>query len=163
MPDAKMYHFPEGAEIIKEGEIHYDMFKIIKGHAEVYVGYGTENETLIGIIGEQQCFGEFSLLLHEPDIYTVIAYSDVYALHISEEDLGDFIMQNHKNIMDIMRNMARTMMTMRRHIELLVKELESGNKPDEATLFNARRAFRGYGMYRSIQEASDRIRHNNNQ
>lgn len=44
--------------ILREGDLKLDMYKILDGHAEVYMGYGTENETFIGIIGPQSCFGE---------------------------------------------------------------------------------------------------------
>ncbi len=153
MTEAKIKKYPAESVIIREGELNTDMYKIVKGHAEVYVGYGTKNETLIGIIGEKACFGEFGLLLQKPSIYTVIAYSDLYVMRITEENIGDFIVENHSSILGIMRNMANTMMTMRFQIDLLLKEIEAGNRPDENTVMNARKAMRGYGMYRSIQEA----------
>ena len=157
MPDSKLIKFSEETIIIREGELNDCLYKIIKGHAEVYVGYGGDQETLIGIIGEQACFGEFGLLLHEPSIYTVIAFSEIYALKITEKDMSSFIMENHSNVLSIMRNMAKTMMVMRTQIQLLIEEIESGKKPDEKRIENARRALRGYGMYRSIQQAADAI------
>lgn len=159
MADTKMVRFPENTIILKEGEINDSIYKIIKGHAEVYVGFGTDQEALLSIIGKQACFGEFGFLLNEPSIYTVRAYSEVYALRITEEEMGTFIMENHGNVIDIMRNMAKTMMVMRSQIGLLIKEIESGKKPDEKTLANARKAMRAYGMYRTIQEASEALGH----
>lgn len=153
--NAKMVKFPEETIVVREGEYNPDMYKIISGHAEVYVGFGTKQETLIKIIGPQCCFGELGLLLDEPAVYTVRAYSDILALKISREDLLDFVSENQKNVVDMMRNMASTMMTMRYHIDLLIKEIESGHKPDSQMLLKARKAMKGYGMYRSIQEASD--------
>lgn len=157
MADSKIVTFPEGSVIIREGEINDFIYKIIKGNAEVYVGYGTEQETLIGIIGKQACFGEFGLLLHEPSVYTVIAYSEVYTLKISENEMENFIIENHSNVLDIMRNMAHTMMAMRTQIKMLIQEIESGKKPDERSMENAIKAMRGYGMYRTIQQAADAI------
>ncbi|MCR5107528.1 MAG: cyclic nucleotide-binding domain-containing protein [Lachnospiraceae bacterium] len=157
MDDAKMILFPEGKVILSEGQINRDMYKIIKGHAEVYVRYGTEQETLISIIGPQSCFGELGMLLSKPEIYTVVAYSDVLALRITEENIGEFIQKNHRNVVDMMKNMANTIMTMKLQVELLLKELENGKKPDESTLLRTRKAIQGYGMYRSILEASDKI------
>ncbi len=151
--NAKMVKFPADEVIIREGEGSPDMFKIVSGHAEVYVGYGTKNETLIGIIGPQSCFGEFGMLLHAPSIYTIVAFSELLAFRITENDMADFVKENQKNIIDIMRNMANTMMTMRYHIDLLLKEIESGKKPDQETLTKARKAMKAYGMYRNINEA----------
>ena len=153
--NAKMVKYPQETIIIREGEINADMFKIISGHAEVYVGFGTTQETLIKIIGPQSCFGELGMLLGKPSIYTVRAYSDILVFKICKEDMYDFVSENQKNVIDIMRNMASTMMTMRYHIDLLIKEIEAGNKPDPNMLQKARKAMKAYGMYRSLQEASD--------
>lgn len=153
--NAKMVKYPQETVIIREGELNADMFKIISGHAEVYVGFGSKQETLIKIIGPQCCFGELGMLLDKPSIYTVRAYSDLLALRIKREDMFDFVKENQKNVIDIMHNMASTMMTMRCHIDLLIKEIESGHKPDPHMLQQARKAMKGYGMFRSIQEASD--------
>ena len=158
MGKTKVVAIPEGTVVLTEGEVNSDMFKIIDGNAEVYVGYGTKQETLIGIIGKQACFGEFGLLLKKPSIYTVIAYSDMHLLRISEEDMGVFIRENQKNVLDIMRNMANTMMTMRLQIELLVKEIEAGRKPDQNTIRKVKKAIHAYGMYSSIQDAERAFR-----
>ncbi len=150
MPVSKMVKFPQDAVILKEGEESREMYKIIKGHAEIYTGYGTSLENLIGIIGEQSCFGEFGILLKKPSIYTVIAYSDILALRITESDLNDFISDNHKNIIDIMRNMAGSLLTMRMQVDLLLKELSSGKvmTDDEIkdAMRNARQAMRQYAI-----------------
>ena len=154
--NAKMVKFTQETIIVREGS-NTDMYKIISGHAEVYVGFGSKQETLIRIIGPQSCFGEIGMLLDKPSIYTVRAYSDILALRIRKEDMFDFVSENQRNVIDIMHNMASTMMTMHYHIDLLIKEIESGQKPDVNTLQKARKAMKGYGMYRSIQEASDRL------
>ena len=155
MQDPKLVEFPQDDIIIREGETCVEMYKIISGNAEVYSGYGTQNETLIGIIGKNSCFGEFGLLLKKPSVYTIKAYSDVFAMRITEEEIGDFMTNNHSSVLEIMRNMANSMMAMRKHIDLLIKEAESGQKPDKAQLISARKAMKAYGMYRSIEQASD--------
>lgn len=157
--EGKLAVFPQEKVILAEGEMNVDMYKIIKGHAEMYVGYGTPMESLIGIIGPQACFGEFGLLLHRPAIYTVIAYSEVIALRITEGDMGDFVQQNHKNIIEIMRNMANSMMTMRCQIDLLLKEVQSGReRTDEEVkeaLREARRTMRQYALYQRATGSFD--------
>jgi CRP-like cAMP-binding protein len=144
---SKIISFPEDSIVLKEGDVNPDMYKIIKGHAEVYVGYGTDNEALIGIIGPRACFGEYGLLLKKPAIYTVVAYSDLYLLRITEGEMADFIQENHNSIITIMRNMAGMMSTMRVQIDLLIKDLEKGKKPDTVTIQQLRRSMRGYSIY----------------
>ena len=144
----KLIQVKEGMTVLSEGEVSLDMYKIIKGNAEVYMGYGTDNETLIGILGPQSCFGELGMLLEKPAIYTVIAYSDLLLLRVTKGEMGDFVQQNHKNIMDIMKRMAQTMMTMRTQIDLLINDLNAGTKPDEVTLHEVDKNI-GYEMYRN--------------
>ena len=144
---SKIISFPQDSIVLKEGDVNPDMYKIIKGHAEVYVGYGTDNESLIGIIGPRACFGEYGLLLKKPAIYTVVAYSDLYLLRITEGEMADFIQENHNSIITIMRNMAGMMSTMRVQIDLLLRDLEKGKKPDTVTIQQLRRSMRGYSIY----------------
>ena len=157
MGESRITKYPADAVIIREGELNTSLFKIVKGHAEVYVRYGTDQETLIGIIGERACFGELGMLLHEPSVYTIVAYSELYALRISEDEFDPFVRDNYTNIVDIMRNMARTLLVMRHQIDLLLKELEMGHSPEQSVIIDARKAMFGYSMYRTIQEAVDSI------
>ncbi len=153
----KIIRFPQDSVILQEGDNDTEMYKIIRGHAEVYVGYGTKQESIIGIIGPHACFGEYGLLLKKPAIYTVKAYSDVYALRITEGEIGDFVKENHKNIIDIMKNMAGMMMTMRTQMDMLLKDLEFGKKPDSATVKELRRSMRGYSVYNEHMKAFNKF------
>ena len=122
--------FPADSLILKEGEVNLDMYKIIQGRAEMYMGYGTDQEVLLGIIGPGACFGELGLLMEAPAIYTVVAYSDVYAIRVTEERIGNFIQENHSSILQIMKNMAKTMSIMQYQIMALSEELNSYTKED---------------------------------
>ncbi len=158
MTTGKMVKFPQDSIILREGETNAEMYKIIKGHAEIYTGYGTNLETLIGIIGHQSCFGEFGILLKQPSIYTVVAYSDILALRITENDLNDFITENHKNILDIMRNMANSLLTMRFQVDMLLKELSSGKTMTDDEIKDAMRkakqTMRQYAIKGSFSNSS---------
>ena len=157
MSESRIMRYSADTVIIREGELSDILFKIVKGHAEVYVGYGTNQEALIGIIGEKACFGELGMLLHEPSVYTVVAYSELFVLRVSEAEFDTFVRDNYTNIVDIMRNMAKTMLVMRYQINLLLKEIEAGRSPEKSVITDARKAMFGYSMYRSIQEAVENI------
>ena len=45
-----MLQVKEGDMIVQEGEMSLDMYKLVSGKAEMYVGYGTDRETFIGIL-----------------------------------------------------------------------------------------------------------------
>ena len=153
MEETKILKYEAESIIIREGDLCPEMFKILMGNVEVYVGYGTKQETLVYILGAQDCFGEMGLLLHKPSIYTVVAYSEVCLLRITEGEMGDFVQTNHRNIIEIMRNMANTISVMRMQVDLLVKEIESGSKPAGESITSAKKMVRDCCMYRSIQEA----------
>ena len=134
--------FAQDSIIIWEGMINPYMYKIIKGSAELYVGHGTPNETLVGVLGPQACFGEFGLLLKKPSIYTVVAFSELYLLRVGEADLESFVRENNKNVIDIMHNMANTMYAMSTQINLLVEEL--GSKEDSPTRIDPKEYLKNY-------------------
>ncbi len=119
--------FPAESLILKEGDVTAEMYKIIQGRAEMYVGYGTDHEVLVGIIGPGACFGELGLLMQEPAIYTIIAYTEVYAIRVTLDRIGTFIQENHSSILQIMTNMAKTMSVMQHQITYLSQELSSYN------------------------------------
>ena len=123
--------FPSEEVVLREGEESNVMYKILSGNAEVYLGYGTENESLLGLLGKGSCFGEFGLLLHEKSPYTVIAYSDLVLYKVTEDKVGEFIRENHVNILNMMRSMAKTMLLMQSHITQLTQELDQRNKVND--------------------------------
>ena len=146
-------NFPADSLILKEGEVSLDMYKIIQGRCEMYMGYGSDLEVRIGIIGPGACFGEMGLLLQAPAIYTVIAYSDVYAIRVTEGRIAGFIQENHASILQIMKNMANTMMIMQHQILALSEEIAVYNKKDNSELTDLRKellkhcyGFGGSGM-----------------
>lgn len=85
--------------------------------------YGEEDEHLIGIYSKSRCFGEMNVLSEQPGAYTVIAYDDVLLVRITKDFLEDFIRNNPRNAVDIMRNMGHTITVMQKNIDLLLDDL----------------------------------------
>lgn len=139
--------FPEGIVILKEGEVNLDMYKILKGNVELYTGYGTKDEVLIGLLGPGACFGEFGLLLEKPAIYTVVAFSEVYAVRVTEGQMGDFVQENHSTIIQIMKNMANTMMVMQHQISQLSHEVSRLSDKRENEIAMRKELLRNYSIY----------------
>lgn len=126
--DSKMIRFAEDEVILQQGSTEKVMYKILHGKAVVYLNYGQEDEYIVSILSEQRCFGEFAILCGKPSIYTVVAYSDVLLLRIAEEDFDSFIRNNSSNAIDIMRNLANTIVTMNFNINLILEELSEATK-----------------------------------
>ncbi len=120
----QMMEIPEGVVLLKEGELNLDMYKVIEGHLEMYIGYGTNNEVLLGILGPGACFGEFGILLKRPAIYTIVTYSNVKLIRVTEGAMGDFVQENSDSIITMMRNMAGMMMSMQQNISQLSNEMD---------------------------------------
>ena len=117
-----LIQIPEGTVILKEGEANMDMYKIVSGHVEVYAGYGTESETILGIMSKGSYFGELGLLTQKPAIYTIVAFSDLLLNRITMEEIDDYIANNHHDIFAIMKNMADTMYNLKFNIDLLLND-----------------------------------------
>ena len=97
-PDkAKMLRCNEDDIILREGETNSEMYKIVSGRAVCYLGYETDEEYLVGTLKEGQCFGEFSLLTGKPGIYTVVAYTDMLLMRITQDEFTRFVSMNADN------------------------------------------------------------------
>ena len=123
MDKQRMQTFRADEVIMREGEICDAMYKILSGSVAVYVRYGEEDEHLMGIYSKSRCFGEMSVLSEQPSAYTVIAYDDVLLVRITKDFLEDFIRNNPRNAVDIMRNMGHTITVMQKNIDLLLDDL----------------------------------------
>ncbi|MBQ7220289.1 MAG: cyclic nucleotide-binding domain-containing protein [Synergistaceae bacterium] len=123
-PDkAKMIRCSEEDVILREGETNSEMYKIISGRAVCYLGYGTDEEYLVGTFQEGQCFGEYSLLTGNPGVYTAVAYSDMLLMRIPRDEFTRFVAMNADNSVGIMRNMAKMINILKVNIDLLRGEL----------------------------------------
>lgn len=123
MDKQRMQTFRADEVIMREGEVCDAMYKILSGSVAVYVRYGEEDEHLIGIYSKSRCFGEMNVLSEQPGAYTVIAYDDVLLVRITKDFLEEFIKNNPRNIIDIMRNMGQTITVMQKNIDLLLDDL----------------------------------------
>ena len=136
-----MMKIPEGTIILQEGEVNMDMYKLIQGSVEVYCGYGTENESILGILSKGSYFGEIGLLAQKPAVYTVVAYSDILVNRITMSEIDEYIKTNHHDILEIMKHMANTMYNMQYSMNLAFDDMEKKNKfnskPEELKEYKA--------------------------
>lgn len=127
MEQAKLRKFRAGDIIMREGEVYEEMYKVVSGSVEVYIRYGEKDEHLIGIYSKSKCFGELNVLSDQAAIYTVIAYDEVLLMRITKEYLEEFIRNNPRNAIDIMKNMVHTTAVMQKNISLLLDDLYDKN------------------------------------
>ena len=103
--------------ILKEGDKDENLYKILNGKVVVYNGYGSDKETVIGILSAGSYFGELGVFAGEPSVYTVVAYDDALILSVDKEDLRTYLKQNDSDSYEIMSNMSKAMLMMKKNIE----------------------------------------------
>ena len=121
----KMLKFSADEVVLRQGEVNKDMYKIVSGNAVCYFNYGTDEELVIGNLKDSNTFGEYSLLTDEPEIYTVVAFSDLLVLRIGRSEFEKFITLNASNSIEIMKNMASMLHVMKVNIDMLNGEKEA--------------------------------------
>ena len=100
------------------------MYKIISGKAAVYINYGKENEYLVGILSEQECFGELGILCKAPSMYTVVAVYDLLLRRVAEDEFVEFLLNNFYNGINIMQSLAKEVRSLICNVDMLIEELE---------------------------------------
>ena len=119
---AKIQKFSADDVILREGETNEAIYKIITGSAVCWFKYGTDDEYVLASMSDGECFGEYSVLTGNPSIYTVVAFSDMIVMKITQDDLISFTEANAKNAIEIMSNMARMMDVLAMNIEMIRSE-----------------------------------------
>lgn len=118
-----MKQLSENTIIVQEGEVCKNMYKLVKGKVAVYFHYGEENEFLVGVLSEGKCFNEVGFLTKEKSPYTIVAFTEVLLLQITQENFQQFVVMNPKNVIDIMKGMSKSIMAMKKHVDLLNEEV----------------------------------------
>ena len=149
---------PEGTVIVKEGEANMDMYKIVSGCVEAYTGYGTERESILGILGKGQYFGEIGLLSQKPSIYTIVAYSDVAVMRITMTEIDEYIKTNHHDILEIMQKMAETMYSMKYSMDMVMDDMQLAKDERMAGQYKAffAKQFAKYNVQRDFPSSFDK-------
>ena len=113
----------ENEVILRENEIDSRMYKVVSGKMEVYIGYGTDRETIIGILSEGAYFGELGVLTDSASIYTVVAYCDSLILEIKKDEIENYASLNYRDLLSIMTNMAASLIEFKKNIEMLTDDI----------------------------------------
>ena len=114
--------YEENDIILREGDTDTNLYKVLSGNVEVYSGFGTDRENILGILSKGDYFGEMGLLTGAPAIYMVIAYNNPLVLSVEKDDLFSYVKQNYSDLIAIMENMARSMLNMKKNIDLLTND-----------------------------------------
>ena len=99
--------FSRGEIIVREGDLADSMYVIISGSAEVFLGYGTEDERHLTTLDEGSIFGEMAVLEAYPRSATVVAgENDTSLMEISTAEVSEFFREDPAQIRNIMANLS---------------------------------------------------------
>ena len=116
-------HFPEGEDIIREGEAGGDLYLIWKGSVEVLK---KDPETpdaapvLLAVLDEGESFGDMELIDIQPSIATVRAREETITLILTNGDLYSIEKSNLKTFTMIIMNVAREISRRLRTMDIVV-------------------------------------------
>lgn len=120
----KLKKYNEDEIIVVEGQITFEMYKILSGKVAAYINYGEENETLLGIFDEQRTFGESGMLCERPCMYTVVALEETLVMRVTLDEFDKFINNNIQNTRNVIKNLAREVAVMRCNLDMMMDEYE---------------------------------------
>ncbi|WP_049945847.1 cyclic nucleotide-binding domain-containing protein [Butyrivibrio sp. LC3010] len=123
---------PEGTIIIKEGEKNKDLHKIVSGNVEIYTGYGTKNECLLGILSKGNFVGELGFFTQKPSVYTAVTYNDCIIYRIPILDMRRYLLDNIDDAIMLMHNMADSVYSISYMIDHMQKELNEFNNVNKS-------------------------------
>lgn len=154
MEQKSMLRFCEDEIILAQGCTKREMYKIISGKAAVYFHYGMPEEYLVGVLSEQRCFGELSILCGKPSVYTVVALEEVLVMRVTESNFDDFIKNNTHNAIGIMKNLANMVDTLSLNLNMVNDDLTtiSNEKNNPQKMEDITRQIREYAAMDSINK-----------
>lgn len=119
---ARLYEYEENAVIMHEGIMDPRMFIVTSGKVVLYTGYGTSEERVLCVLGENKLFGELGLFLEIGSPYTVVAFSDVKLASFTKNMLQSFIKGYPEHAIKVMYNVAKMNQMLGENLKMLYLE-----------------------------------------
>lgn len=139
MSNAAMLNFEERQVIFFEGQIDPHLYKIMSGKIGLYLGYGTENEQLFGIVTAPNYIGAMNVFASQPAPYAAVALTKAMLLKLPEAELSTFAKSDPVAAVNLMKNTARQLVEEREKLKMLLgelKELCAPLKPERRAMQN---------------------------
>lgn len=131
--EARMIRYGEDEVILEEGQNSEYMYKIVSGLVTLYTNHKKPGEYAIGVLSAPDTFGEVSLLTDSPSPYAAVSFGETLIMQVSRDEFEDFISNNAKNAMEIMQNLAKKIVILDTHMDMMsteLKELDPGMSND---------------------------------
>ncbi len=119
----RSHRFPPGGEAILAGSPGKDFYIVLQGEFEVIQYDENNNETVLAVLGQGECFGEMSLMTGEPASATVRARGEAIALSVSRQDFQRMLSLAPEMALTLARTLAGRLARTGRRVE---EELKKG-------------------------------------
>ena len=120
--------FKKGTKIIEEGTLSDCAYIIESGRVQVSKTLSNGKEQIIGILEENDIFGEMSLIDSLPRSATVLALEDCTISVMTQETFNHLAQHNPQSLMPMLRVLAKRL----RSTLALVENLQEGKPPPPA-------------------------------
>ena len=124
----KTLFFKKGTKIIEEGTLSDCAYIIESGRVQVSKTLSNGKEKIIGILEENDIFGEMSLIDSLPRSATVLALEDCTISVMTQETFNHLAQHNPQSLMPMLRVLAKRL----RSTLALVENLQEGKPPPPA-------------------------------
>ena len=142
MRSHKLARFGRGERIIEQGAPGHSMYILSRGTAKVVLKHN-QQESVIKMLEEGDCFGEMSLLTGATRAATIVAETDCEVIEIGKSALRELLLQNPR----LAENLSETVTNRRVELEAGMIPADQGTdaktRPDnkEGFLFRLRQFF----------------------
>ena len=120
-------YFKKGEEIIKEGMLSDCAYIIDAGQVEVSKKLPNGEKQIIGMLNENDIFGEMGLIDGFPRSATVVALQDCTISIMTQEAFNSLAQNNPEALMPILKVLAKRL----RSTLTLVEDLQEGKSPPQ--------------------------------
>ena len=124
----KTQFFKKGTKIIEEGTLSDCAYIIESGRVQVSKTLSSGEEQIVGILEENDIFGEMSLIDSLPRSATVLALEDCMISVMTQETFNHLAQHNPEALMPILKVLAKRL----RSTLALVESLQEGKPPPSA-------------------------------
>ena len=124
----KTLFFKKGRKIIEEGTLSDCAYIIESGRVQVSKTLSNGKEQIIGILEENDIFGEMSLIDSLPRSATVLALEDCKISVMTQETFNHLAQHNPQSLMPMLRVLAKRL----RSTLAFVENLQEGKPPPSA-------------------------------
>jgi CRP/FNR family cyclic AMP-dependent transcriptional regulator len=100
-----------GSVVFHQGDDSHAMYLVDAGKVKVYLSDDAGKETILGLLGSGDYFGELSLLDDAPRMATVEVLEDCGLLQLSQQHLLDCIRQSPELALNMLASMVKRLRT----------------------------------------------------